>query len=189
MPRRVPPPTVPIYQVKVTLKGSKPPIWRRLLVPSNTRLGKFHEMLQIVMGWTDSHLHQFIVGQTFYGTPEPDFGLEVRSERTVLLSTVLRMPKDKIIYEYDFGDSWEHEVLLEKIVPPDPETRYPVCLTGKRACPPEDCGGIWGYAEFLDAVASPTHPEHESMLEWIGGEFNPEEFDLSDVNRVLTTLR
>ena|SRR5215207_8324310 len=97
MPRRVPPPNVAIYQVKVTLKGSKPPIWRRLLVPSDTRLGKFHEILQIAMGWTDSHLHQFIVGQTFYGTPDPDFGLEVRSERTVPLSTVLRAPKDKLI--------------------------------------------------------------------------------------------
>ncbi len=189
MPRRVSAVSVPIYQLKVTLKGSKPPIWRRIQVPSDTRLGKLHRILQVVMGWTDSHLHQFIVGQTYYGVPDPDFGTDVRSERTVPLNRVLQEPKDKIVYEYDFGDSWEHEVLLEKVLPPDPETRYPMCLTGKRACPPEDCGGIWGYAEFLEAIRSPEHEEHESMLEWIGGSFDPEEFDVDDVNAGLAAIR
>ena len=189
MPRRVPAMNVPIYQLKVTLKGSKPPIWRRIQVSSDTRLGKLHRILQVVMGWTDSHLHQFIVGQTYYGVPDPDFDTDVRSERTVPLNRVLQEPKDKIVYEYDFGDGWEHEVLLEKVLPPDPATRYPVCLTGKRACPPEDCGGIWGYAEFLEAIMSPDHEEHESMLEWIGGSFDPEEFDVDDVNNSLAIIR
>ncbi len=116
MPRQVPSTSVPIYQVKVTLKGSKPPIWRRILVASDTRLGKLHRILQVVMGWTDSHLHQFIVGHTYYGVPHPDVDLDVRSERTVPLSRVLQAPKDKITYEYDFGDSWEHELLLEKVL-------------------------------------------------------------------------
>ena len=189
MPRQVPSTTVPIYQIKVTLKGSKPPIWRRILVASDTRLGKLHRILQDVMGWTDSHLHQFIVGQTYYGVPDPDFDLDVRSERTVPLNRVLQEPKDKIIYEYDFGDSWEHELLLEKVLPPDPEARYPLCLTGKRACPPEDCGGVWGYAEFLEAITSSEHEEHETMLEWIGGRFDAEEFDVDEVNSSLATTR
>ena len=189
MPRRVSPVTVPIYQLKVTLKGSKPPIWRRIQVPSDTRLGKLHQILQVVMGWTDSHLHQFSVGQTTYGVPDLDVDLDVRSERTVPLSRVLEAPKDKIIYEYDFGDSWEHEVLLENVLSPDPATRYPICLAGKRACPPEDCGGVWGYAEFLEAIASPDHPEHESMLDWVGGRFDPEDFDLQEVNSSLATVR
>ena len=189
MSRQVPSPRVAIYQVKVTLKGSKPPIWRRILVASDTRLGKLNRILQDVMGWTDSHLHQFIVGQTYYGVPDPDFDLDVRSERTVPLNRVLQEPKDKIIYEYDFGDSWEHELLLEKVLPPDPAIRYPICVTGKRACPPEDCGGIWGYAELLEALASPNHPEHASMLEWAGDDFDPEAFDLEDVNSMLRQVR
>jgi hypothetical protein len=189
MPRQVPSASVPIYQVKVTLRGSKPPIWRRILVASDTRLGKLHRILQVVMGWTDSHLHQFMVGHTAYGVPDPDFDLDVRSERTVPLSRVLQAPKDKIIYEYDFGDSWEHELLLEKVLAPDPAIRYPICVTGKRACPPEDCGGIWGYAELLEALASPNHPEHASMRDWVGDDFEPEAFDLEAVNSMLRQIR
>ena len=189
MPRQVSSTHMPIYQVKVTLKGSKPPIWRRILVASDTRLGKLHRILQDVMGWTDSHLHQFIVGQTYYGVPDPDFDMDVRSERTVPLNRVLQEPKDKIIYEYDFGDSWEHELLLEKVLAADPTIRYPVCVTGKRACPPEDCGGIWGYVELLEALASPDHPEHASMIEWAGDDFDPEAFDLEDVNSMLRRTR
>ncbi len=189
MPRRVPPVNVPIYQLKVTLRGSKPPIWRRIQVPSDIRLGKLHQVLQIAMGWTDSHLHQFITAEGYYGTPDPDFGMDVRSERTVPLNRVLQAPKDKIIYEYDFGDSWEHEVLLEKVLEPDPAVRYPICLTGKRACPPEDCGGIWGYAELLETLASPDHPEHESILEWVGEDFDPEAFDPAEVNSRLARIR
>ena len=189
MPRQIPAPSVPIYQIKVTLKGSKPPIWRRILVASDTRLGKLHRILQVVMGWTDSHLHQFMVGPTAYGVPDPDFDLDVRSERTVPLSRVLQAPKDKIIYEYDFGDSWEHELLLEKLLAPDPTIRYPLCVTGKRACPPEDCGGIWGYAEVVEALASPEHPEHRRMRELMGDDFDPEAFDLEAVNSRLRRIR
>jgi hypothetical protein len=104
------------------------------------------------------------------------------------LQQVVSRVKDKLIYEYDFGDSWEHELLIEKILPPEAGKRYPVCLTGKRACPPEDCGGIWGYASFLEAIQDPQHPEHEEMVEWVGGKFNPEAFDLDEVNREIQNL-
>jgi len=189
MPRRVSSANVPIYQLKVTLTGIKPPIWRRIQMPSDMRLDKLHQILQVVMGWTDSHLHQFSVGHTSYGILDPDLDMDIRSERTVQLSHILPSPKAKCIYEYDFGDSWEHELVLEQIVTPDPATRYPICLAGKRACPPEDCGGVWGYAEFLEAIHDPDHPEHETMLDWIGGNFDPEAFDLDTVNRLLTRIR
>jgi len=171
-----------IYQVKITLIGSKPPIWRTVLVPSDLRLGAFHDVIQAVMGWTESHLHQFIANKIFYGVPDDDFGMEIEDESKYKLSQLLKMEKDSLIYEYDFGDSWEHKILLEKILPFDTKTALPVCIKGKRACPPEDCGGIWGYEELLEAISNPKHPDHENMLEWLGGEFDPEEFDLEEIN-------
>lgn len=122
-------PNVPIYQIKATLKGSKPPIWRRLLVASDTRLEKLQRILQIVMGWRDSHLHQFVMGPTSYGVPDPDVDLDVHSERTVPLSHVLQEPPDNIIYEYDFGDSWEHELLLEQAISPPDTDHAPTTTT------------------------------------------------------------
>ena len=171
-----------IYQVKITLIGSKPPIWRTVLVPSDLRLGAFHDVIQVAMGWTESHLHQFIANKVFYGVPDDDFGMEIEDETKYKLSQLLKKEKDTLIYEYDFGDSWEHKILLEKILPFDTKTALPVCIKGKRACPPEDCGGIWGYEELLEAISNPKHPDHENMLEWLGGEFDPEEFDLEEIN-------
>src|SRR5690349_16792675 len=156
-----------IYQLKVTLRESKPPIWRRIQSPSDISLARLHQILQVVMGWTDSHLHQFIVGGTIIGVPDPDFGVEVKNERTVKLSQVVRGEKSKFIYEYDFGDGWQHEVLVEKVLQAEPGARYPICLTGKRACPPEDCGGIWGYDDLLEAIRNPDNPEHDELREWL----------------------
>jgi hypothetical protein len=184
--------TADIYQIKVTLRDSKPPIWRRIQVPSDINLGKLHRILQVVMGWTDSHLHQFIVGETYYGEPDPDYramGMEMRDEKRVKLNQLVRGEKSRLRYEYDFGDSWEHELLVEKILPPEPGVRYPLCLKGKGACPPEDVGGVWGYDSFLEAIADPKHPEHDDMLEWVGGEFDPEAFDLDEVNEALRYVR
>ena len=183
--------TADIYQIKVTLRDSKPPIWRRIQVPGDINLGKLHRILQEVMGWTDSHLHQFIVGNTYFGQPDPDYGdmYDMRDEKRVKLSQIAPAEKFKFRYEYDFGDSWEHELLVEKILPPEPGVHYPVCLKGKRACPPEDVGGVWGYPDFLEAIQNPDHPEHEDMLEWIGGEFDPEAFDLDEVNEALRHVR
>ncbi|OGQ71207.1 MAG: hypothetical protein A2W73_08795 [Deltaproteobacteria bacterium RIFCSPLOWO2_12_55_13] len=180
---------VQIYQLKITLKESRPPIWRRFQVRSDVTLAKLHRIIQEVMGWFDGHLHQFIVGRIYYGVPDPDDLSETRDERKVRLDQILSVPGRKIVYEYDFGDGWEHEIVLEKILSPDPKTRYPRCLDGARACPPEDCGGIYGYADFLEAIRNPEHEEHEEMLEWIGGEFDPEEFDLEAVNQSLKSIR
>ena len=182
---------VPIYQIKVTLNDSKPPIWRRILVPINITLGELHHILQAVMGWEDYHLHQFIVGGTYYGVLHPDYDdyLEMRDESQVRLNQIIAGEGFKFRYEYDFGDGWLHNLLMEKILPPEPGQQYPLCIKGKRACPPEDVGGIWGYYGFLEAIRDPGHPEHEEYLEWVGGEFDPEAFDLDVVNEVLRALR
>lgn len=180
-----------IYQVKVTLKGSKPPIWRRLEVEADTRLDRLHDILQVAMGWTNSHLHQFIVGRTFYGELHPDYdgwGADMLDEKKVKLSQLATREGFKFIYEYDFGDSWEHELLLEKILVPEVGINYPRCVKGKRACPPEDVGGVWGYESFLEAIRDPNHPEHLDMLDWLGEDFDPEAFNLAETNDALATL-
>ena len=177
-----------IYQLKITLKDFRPPIWRRVQVNSDITLGKLHQIIQASMGWTNSHLHGFSIEGVEYGQPVPEFDLEIKNEQRVKLSKVVTGEKKKFLYTYDMGDSWEHEILVEKVLPHDPLVRYPVCLTGKRACPPEDCGGVWGYAEFLEAITQPDHPEHESMLEWVGGAFDPDAFLLSEVNQLLQQI-
>jgi hypothetical protein len=182
-----------IYQIKVTLKHSRPPIWRRIQVPGDTRLDKLHGILQTVMGWWDAHLHQFIVGRdTYYGQPHPAYeesGADMLDETKVRLDQIATLEKFSFVYEYDFGDSWEHILLVEKILPPEPDVRYPRCLKGKRACPPEDVGGVWGYEAFLAALNDPEHPDHESMLDWFGDEFDPEAFDLKAINAGLANVR
>jgi hypothetical protein len=181
--------TCVVYQIKVTLKGSKPPIWRRIQVTSETTLAQLHRILQRVMGWEGYHLYQFVVGGIAYGDPHILEEMEGEDARRVTLATLVRGEKDKFFYEYDFGDSWDHELLIEQMLPPEAGKYYPVCLAGKRACPPEDCGGIWGYAGFLEAIHDPQHPEHEEMLEWVGGEFDPEAFDRDEVNIALQNLK
>jgi hypothetical protein len=178
-----------VYQIKVTLRGSKPPIWRRFQVASDTSLVQLHRILQCVMGWEDYHMHQFIVGGVMYGNADMMEDFDTVDEKTVTLDKIVRREKFKFIYEYDFGDGWEHELLIEKILPVEEGKTYPVCLTGKRACPPEDCGGTWGYSGFLEAVQDPNHPEHEEMLDWAGGEFDPAAFDLREVNAELKSLK
>lgn len=143
------------------------------------------------MGWYNSHLHQFIVGQTYYGVPSLDefSELEIKDERKVRLNQALSQPKQKMVYEYDFGDSWEHEISLEKVLQPQAGVCSPLCIGGERACPPEDVGGIGGYANFLKAISDPNDEEHDECLEWVGGSFDPEAFDLEKVNRVLKRMR
>jgi len=176
------------HQLKVTLQEISPPIWRRVMVASNITLHRLHWIIQVSMGWTNSHLHQFIVdGQHF---SQLDFGLEeaeieVKNEKTARLGRLVTAPRSKFIYQYDFGDSWYHEILVEQILTPDPKMTYPVCVAGKRACPPEDCGGIGGYERFLDAIRHPDHPEHDEMLTWVGGVFDSEACDINRINREL----
>ena len=180
-----------VYQLKVTLKESHPPIWRRIQLRDCT-LGKLHEVLQVAMGWKDSHLHQFIVRGERYGPADPedaDWDMKIEDEEKLSISQVAKMVRrGRIIYEYDFGDSWQHDILLEKLFEPEPNVSYPRCIEGARACPPEDVGGVWGYAGFLEAISDPNHEDHDEKVEWIGGEFDPSTFDLDAVNRELREL-
>ena len=189
--RHLPERTGTIYQFKVTLKGSDPPIWRRFQVPDLT-LGELHDVLQVVMGWEDCHLHQFIIRGESYGPQDPDdldWAMETEDEEDILISQVAKMGrKVRFTYEYDFGDSWQHEIVLEKTLEPEPKVKYPRCIEGARACPPEDVGGIWGYADFLQAVSDPKHESHRDMKEWIGGKFDPEKFSVEEVNKELRKL-
>lgn len=178
-----------LYQFKITLLESQPPIWRRIQVKDST-LDMLHERIQTAMGWTNSHLHQFEIDGERYGDPDLlDDGFE---DFECVDSTVTKIseiiPKDgkrfKFLYEYDFGDGWEHEVLFEGCLKAEKGGRYPVCVEGERNCPPEDVGGVWGYAEFLEAIANPKHEEHDRMLEW-AGEFDPEEFDAGKTTKAM----
>ena len=182
---------IPIYQLKVTLEDIKPPIWRRIQVRGDVTLFKLYKILQAAMEWEDYHLHQFIVGEDYYAIPSPEdpWPMETKNEKRAKLFQVAPVEKARFIYEYDFGDSWRHKILVEKILPPERDLEHPICLAGKRSRPPEDCGGIGGYYEFLEAISDPKHPEHEDMLDWAGGEFDPERFDKDEVNRLLSKIR
>ena len=181
-----------VYQFKITLKGVKPAIWRRIQVKDCT-LDKLHEHIQTAMGWTNSHLHQFDIGGVRYGDPEliyegwEDEEPPVNSLRTKVSKIV---PADgkrfRFDYEYDFGDGWEHEILFEGYLRAEKGSRYPLCLEGQRACPPEDVGGSGGYEEYLEAMANPKHEEHESFMEW-RGTFDPEAFDARAASRAMRT--
>lgn len=185
-----------IFQLKITLDRSKPPIWRRVLVPADIRLDALHHVIQRSMGWWDCHLHHFALPvpqgyfPQYFGPTRGERAVDdVIEERTVSLSSLLEAPKQKLKYEYDFGDGCEHTVLLEKIVLPEAGTKYPVCIGGARACPPEDCGGVWGYADLIEIMNDPDHPEHEAMAEWLPIEWAPEEFDLDAANQRLRRRR
>ncbi len=158
-------------------------------MPSNMLLSDLHKVIQTTMGWTNSHLHQFIKDRTFYAekSEDDDFWDEMDNVdyKKIKVSDLLKAEKDKMVYEYDFGDGWEHDVILEKILPMDKNTTLPICLTGKNSCPPEDCGGVWGYAEMLEVLKNPKHEEYESIVEWLGEEFDPTYFDKNEVNEML----
>jgi Plasmid pRiA4b ORF-3-like protein len=177
-----------VYQLKITLRNTRPPIWRRLLVPANIKLNKLHDVLQTTFGWFNSHLHQFESREELYGVPDPELamgGLKVVNERTVTLARAVETGGPRLNYTYDFGDGWDHTIVLEKTLDPDPVLRYPVCLAGKGKCPPEDCGGIPGFYNFLEIMADPAHPEHDELLNWAGGPFDPDEFSPEVVNYAL----
>jgi hypothetical protein len=175
-----------IYQIKVTLLRTAPPIWRRLLVPSDITLSGLHDLLQLAMGWTDSHLHEFLFRGQHYGPTDPERGVaEGIDERKVRLNQLPARVGAKIVYTYDFGDGWEHGIVLEKGLPVDPNMPYPLCMGGAGACPPEDCGGIGGFYDLLVALQNPRHPQHEELLEWVGEEYDPEKFSIEAINRIL----
>ena len=190
-----PAPAVPggalaVHRVKITLRGAKPPIWRRLEVPSGITLLRLHQSIQAAFGWSEEHLWVFETPSGDYGTADRELGH--RSAGSAKLAGVAALPGDRIRYTYDFGDDWVHDILVEDLLPAEPGVAYPRCTAGRRACPPEDCGGIWGYQDLLETLAEPRHAEHAELLEWLGlttaAEFDPGHFDLGEVNEALSGL-
>ena len=176
-----------LYQLKITLRDIHPPIWRRIQVWEDTTLAQLHTILQIVMGWEDYHLHEFVIGRRLYSVPDPDDDMNERKvvdESHVPLGEVVPRVGTKFAYLYDFGDSWEHDLILEAILLPETTAQYPTCIGGERRTPPEDVGGITGYEEYLAVLADPQHEEHGNMLQW-RGQFDPESFAPDQVNQGL----
>jgi len=182
-----------ILQLKITLKDIKPPVWRRILVKEDITFYKLNTIIQCVMGWSGYHLYEFRVGDMVIGEKDDGWDLyddyEFKNAKRFKLSNMNFEPKDKFLYIYDFGDNWEHNILVEKVLEPQEGIKYPVCIAGKRNCPPEDVGGPWGYQNFLEAIKNPRHPEHKLMLQWVGGSFDPEEFDIDKINQILKMVR
>lgn len=178
-----------IFQILIILKDFHPKIWRRIHVKSSILLPEFHKVIQTTMGWTNSHLHQFIKGRDFYAEPsedgfEEDFTLD---SRKISLNKLMKAEQSKINYEYDFGDGWMHEIVLEKILPFDKNIQYPVCLGGEMHCPAEDVGGVHGYTNMLKILEDPKHEEYDDFLVWVGEDYDARAFDLEEVNRLLQT--
>ena len=180
-----------IYQLKVTLKGSKPPIWRRIQTRGDITLAHLHYVIQDAMGWENDHLHQFEVGGVAYAEHSPDFpelSFATKDEWRTRLSRVAPAVGRKFTYEYDFGDGWDHSILVEKILEPEPGVHYPRCLVGRRACPPEDCGGIWGYYQMLETLGNPEAQDYEVVREWMAPNFDPDAFSVDAVNARLKRM-
>jgi hypothetical protein len=177
-----------IVQIKVKLLGvTKPPVWRRLQLRADTSLDHLHEMLVAAFGWQDYHMHCFSSGPEEFGVPDPELGFI--GERHVTLGELIGGVGDRLRYTYDFGDDWQHEIVVEELLDPDPEIHYPVLVAAKGACPPEDCGGPWGYAELKDILTNPSHGQHQDMLDWLGlnhaSEFHPAAVGTDDIEEAL----
>ncbi|WP_323747516.1 plasmid pRiA4b ORF-3 family protein [Catenulispora rubra] len=180
----------PVYRLRVDLRGAKPPIWRRLEVAGDTTLAELHRILQIAFGWDDCHMHCFETDFGTFGIPDPDLGH--RAEQGATLEQVLA-ENGKMTYTYDFGDSWDHIITVESVTPLAEGVAYPRCTGGRRAAPPEDCGGIWGYEALCEILADPEDEQHAERLEWLGlddaSEFDPAAFDLAETDRLLCAGR
>ncbi len=177
-------PTKQAFQLKITLDGSKPPIWRRVLVADCT-LDVLHQTVQMAMGWTGSHMHQFEYGNDCFSDPSFELDGDDYDETRVFLSQLVADGCQKLRYWYDFGDDWFHTIKIEKVLERKPEDKFPVCVKGVGACPPEDCGGIWGYYDFLEAIRDPKHERHDEFVDWAGKDFDPNVFDIDDTNAAL----
>lgn len=178
-----------IFQFKISLKNITPQIWRRILVPSNFSFWDLHVAIQDSMGWLDYHLHEFAIENPRNGKNErigiPDDEYDdshIIPDHTSFIKDYFNLSNSVSEYIYDFGDNWRHKVKLEKILSHASDKKYPVCIAGKRACPPEDCGGAWGYLDFLEAIRNPDHENHDLMIEWVGGEFDSEFFDVKSIS-------
>jgi hypothetical protein len=168
-----------VFQLKATVIGTKPPVWRRVVVPAEVRLDRLHDVLQAAFGWSGYHLHEFDIDGVRYGTDDGEDDEPPADEHRTRLSDVVN-EGSTFIYLYDFGDDWEHRIVVEKSLPAERGGHYPACTGGERACPPEDCGGVSGFERFLAAIANPGDDEHDSMLEWVGGSFDPTAWEAAD---------
>jgi hypothetical protein len=177
-----------LHQIKVELAGVRPPVWRRVLLSPEITLGKLHRVLQAVMGWEDSHAHSFVQDGRTYSDPRLELDGNAMDERRVSLGEILTEPGSRLIYEYDFGDDWKHELLCEGSVESEVEAPYAVCADGARSCPPEDCGGPLGYADLLQVLKNPQHKDYPEMRAWLGTDFDPEAFDCGEVNKRLAQM-
>jgi len=185
------PPSPTVYQIKILLKELEPTVWRRICV-DDCSLELLHWYVQVAMGWESVHPYAFMIG----GTEFVDFsvGFDTYERRDVCITRLsdvmpIQNRRPRFLYEYDFGDSWIHQLIVEERLAADREVTYPICLEGERACPPEDCGGPWGYANLLEAVRNADHGEHEEILEWVGEEFDPEKYDVTAANTELQSVR
>jgi hypothetical protein len=176
-----------IIRISITLLDVDPAIWRRIEAPAGMTLEGLHDVIQVVMGWADYHLHHFQLGDVMYGVPSPE-DREMNDERKIKLSTLLVDGERTFQYLYDYGDGWCCVVVLETVAPMRPGVAYPLLVEGARRGPPEDVGGPWGYGEFLEAIADPKHERHAELLEWCGGDFEPHQFDINEINRRLVSL-
>jgi hypothetical protein len=177
-----------IFELEIVLEEVQPPVRRRVQVPGEVDLAVLHEVVQSAMGWTNSHLHEFNIAGRRYGIPDPDWdGQNLTDEAKGKLFRLVKQG-DRFSYLYDFGDNWAHRLTVEKVLPPEPGMRYPRCVSGSGACPPEDVGGPWGYDEFQAVLADPSHPEHDERVEWLGGPFDPHRFDLDTADQALEWL-
>ena len=174
-----------VHQLKITLRNFEPVIWRTVAVPSDYTLGDLHHVIQYAMGWEHAHMHDFRIGKVTYVDPRMPVNESDQDEEQVTLSQVAPRAKRKMRYTYDFGDNWEHDVQVEAVGPPEPGLRYPIVLDGAQACPPEDCGGVWGYASLLEVLSDPDHPDYDEMMEWVEEPIDPDAFDLKKANKQL----
>ncbi|MGD0084963.1 MAG: plasmid pRiA4b ORF-3 family protein [Acidimicrobiales bacterium] len=182
------PPAKPnVFEMRIALLDYRPEIWRRVLVPGSVRLDKLHLIFQDVMGWTNSHLHAFRMSGALYGMQFDDYPEDELDETKFAVASVIG-PGDRFIYEYDFGDSWDHEVVIERVSRVRPVLKFAVCIDGANACPPEDVGGTGGYEELLEVLADPTHEDYKHYSSWAGREFDATKFDLAQVNAALQRL-
>ena len=173
-----------VHVLRIQLRHLEPPIWRTFTVASDTKLPKLNRILQAVMGWEGYHLHMFDVAGIVFGEKDEDADYVI-TERNVTVQQILPRPGSALRWDYDFGDGWEHDVVVQSIEEPGPETAYPICTGGERACPPEDCGGVLGFADLLEAIADPTDPEHDELVSWTPDGYDPAVFDLLAANRRL----
>jgi hypothetical protein len=175
-----------ILQCHIQLVDSEPPIWRRFRVSDQMLLASLHPVLQVVMGWQNSHLHAFKIGDIFYADPAPVPQEETHDSTSQKLADFQFSAGSQFLYNYDFGDGWLHQITVEHVLPLEAEAPSLTCIEGERACPPEDCGGIWGYEDLLERLEDPEDPEYEDLLDWVGADFDPEAFNVNAVNRQLT---